>query len=139
LLLLLTLVVHAPVPTHTPITLPEYLSNQSRPASPKVIQADLNDLVHPFFNPTSKYAVFLNKFVQGAYDLPVTKGRISGLPIANRRGLQKPREAPSLLFFNLPDQTDEPYNQAERILAEFPGKRYLPLFGVSGNTSFFFS
>ncbi|KAF9083847.1 hypothetical protein BGX29_002878, partial [Mortierella sp. GBA35] len=108
------------------------LSVQSRPASPTDIRADLDKIADEFFNPASQYITFLNEFVQGSYDLPVTEGSISGLPTVGKRGLERPRTAPSLLFVNLPAQSGIPRNQAERILTDFPGKRHLPLFGVSG-------
>jgi hypothetical protein len=114
----------------------EYLSDHTHHPLSKT-QADLNKIADKFFKPASQYSTFLNEFVQGSHDLPVTKGTISGLPCVGRRDQLRPREAPSLLFFHLPDQTDEPYNQAERILAKIPGKRLLPIFGVRGNKSCF--
>ncbi|KAF9079299.1 hypothetical protein BGX23_004440, partial [Mortierella sp. AD031] len=113
--------VHAPIPVH--------LSDESRPASPTDIRADLDKIADEFFSPASRNITFLNEFVQGSHDLPVTKGSISGLPTVGKRGLERPRTAPSLLFVNLPAQSGIPHNQAERILTDFPGKRHLPLFG----------
>jgi hypothetical protein len=91
---------------------------------------DLDKIADEFFSPASRNVTFLNEFVQGTHDLPVTKGSISGLPIVGKRGLERPGTAPSLLFVNLPAQSGTLLNQAERILTDFPGKRHLPLFGI---------
>ncbi|KAG9064679.1 hypothetical protein KI688_002937 [Linnemannia hyalina] len=98
------------------------------------VRADLSKIVDSLFDPTSQHTAFLSEFVQGIHNLPVTSGRISGLPCVGKRGLDRPRTAPSLMFFDLPSpvQRDMTHNQAEKILAEFPGIRHLPLFGVSG-------
>ncbi|KAG0242127.1 hypothetical protein BG011_003368, partial [Mortierella polycephala] len=49
--------------------------------------ADLKKITDEFFHPGSTHAKFLEEFVQGSYDLPVTKGSISGLPTVGKRGL----------------------------------------------------
>ncbi|KAH7043039.1 hypothetical protein BKA57DRAFT_508403 [Linnemannia elongata] len=123
---------HAPIPARISTPLSGHLSDESRPASPTDVRADLDKIADKFFSPASQNITFLNEFVQGSHNLPVTKGSISGLPAVGMRGLERPRRAPSLLFVNLPDQSGIPHNQAERILSDFPGKRHLPLFGVSG-------
>ncbi|KAF9150368.1 hypothetical protein DFQ26_001617, partial [Actinomortierella ambigua] len=98
------------------------------------LQADLKKIADHFFDPASQYVTYLNEFVQGAHKLPVTEGSISGLPCVGKRGLNKPRVAPSLMFFDLPslNQPDKMPGQADLMLARFPGIRHLPLFGVSG-------
>ncbi|KAG0374252.1 hypothetical protein BGX24_010637 [Mortierella sp. AD032] len=68
---------------------------QSGPASPKNLRADLDKIAHEFFNPTSHYITLLNEFVQGSHDLPLTKGSISGLPAVS--GCGKARAAMDLL------------------------------------------
>ncbi|KAG0247565.1 hypothetical protein BG011_001294, partial [Mortierella polycephala] len=98
------------------------------------LRADLKKITDEFFHPGSTHAKFLDEFVQGFHDLPVTEGSISGLPTVGKRGLAKARTAPSLLFIDLPcpSQSSKEPNQAEKILAEYPGTCHLPLFGVSG-------
>ncbi|KAK3836304.1 MAG: hypothetical protein J3R72DRAFT_477166 [Linnemannia gamsii] len=125
--------VHSPVPAHVSTPLSNHV-DQSGPASPINLRADLDKIVDEFFNPASHYITFLNEFVQGSHDLPLTEGSISGLPIVGKRGLMKPRTAPSLMFFDLPSSVHSggAPSQAEKILAEYPGTRHLPLFGVSG-------
>ncbi|KAG0294132.1 hypothetical protein BGZ96_001754 [Linnemannia gamsii] len=110
--------VQAPVPTRALTPLSDSLSNKSRPASPTDIRADLDKITDKFFSPASRNIKFLNEFVQGSHGLPVTEGSISGLPTVGKRGFGA--------------QSDIPYNQAEEILKDFPGKLHLPLFGVSG-------
>ncbi|KAK5809582.1 hypothetical protein F5H01DRAFT_381910 [Linnemannia elongata] len=123
---------HTPIPARVSTPLSDHLSDESRLASPTDIRVDLDKIADKFFSSASRNVTFLNEFVQGSHDLPVTKGSISGLPTVGKRGLERPRTAPSLLFVNLPDQSGIPHNQAEGILTDFPGKRHLPLFGVSG-------
>ncbi|OAQ26805.1 hypothetical protein K457DRAFT_21801 [Linnemannia elongata AG-77] len=123
---------HAPIPARISTPLSGHLSDESRPASPTDVRADLDKIADKFFSPASQNITFLNEFVQGSHNLPVTKGSISGLPAVGKRGLERPRTASSLLFVNLPAQSGIPHNQAERILSDFPGKRHLPLFGVRG-------
>ena len=102
-----------------------YLSDGSRPSTPPIgecklsislfflsihflapsfmqtadIKADLNEIMERFSSPTSPYSKFMNKFVQGPRDLPVTEGNIPGLPTVGKRGFKRPRTAPSLMFF----------------------------------------
>ncbi|KAF9178796.1 hypothetical protein BGZ50_007463 [Haplosporangium sp. Z 11] len=125
-----------PYPTRTSTPIVGSLSNASRPGTSSTgnLHADIKKISDKFFDPASQYTRFLNEFVQGAYDLPVTEGSISGLPTVRSRGLKERRTTPSLLFFDLPSsvQSDAVHNQAEKILAEYPGTRFLPLFGVSG-------
>ncbi|KAF9096922.1 hypothetical protein BGX29_008357 [Mortierella sp. GBA35] len=127
------IIVQRPSPVHAPVPIPVRarsstpLSDVLRPGTPLTDYEEV-------FNPASPYSKFLNEFVQGSHDLPVTEGSISGLPAVGKRRLKRPRKAPSLMFFDLPSpaQPGVASNQAEKILARYPGKRHLPLFGVSG-------
>ncbi|KAG0243188.1 hypothetical protein BG011_003185, partial [Mortierella polycephala] len=98
------------------------------------LEADLKKIADKFFHPESVHTKFLNAFVAGSQDLPLTQGGVPGLPRVGKRGLIKAQEAPTLLFFDLPGpgKTSRPLAAAEQTLADNPGVRHLPLFGVSG-------
>ncbi|KAG0367157.1 hypothetical protein BGZ54_004332 [Gamsiella multidivaricata] len=87
-----------------------------------------------FFRPGSEHAKFLKEFVMGSHTLPVTRGGVPGLPRVGKRGQVTVREAPTLLFFDLPgpEHSSTPISGAEEILTKYPWVRHLPLFGVSG-------
>ncbi|KAG0211656.1 hypothetical protein BGX33_004159 [Mortierella sp. NVP41] len=127
---------HAPVSVRGSSSLSDHLSDDSRPGSPisDALKADLTRIATRFFAVGSESATFLERFAQGHGDLSLIDGGISGLPIVGKRRLKKFRTAPSLMFFDLPSptQSDLTHNQAEKILADYPGTRHLPLFGISG-------
>ncbi|KAF9113277.1 hypothetical protein BGW39_003817, partial [Mortierella sp. 14UC] len=77
--------VHAPAPSRSLTPLSGNQSDQPRPPSPANIRAELDEITVEFFNPASQYITFLNEFVQGFHDLPVTEGNISGLPCVGKR------------------------------------------------------
>ncbi|KAF9079996.1 hypothetical protein BGX23_002850 [Mortierella sp. AD031] len=128
---------HAPVSVRGSSSLSDHLSDDSRPGSPisDALKADLTRIATRFFAVGSESATFLERFAQGHGDLSLIDGGISGLPIVGKRRLKKFRTAPSLMFFDLPSptQSDLTHNQAEKILADYPGTRHLPLFGISGS------
>ncbi|KAF9288968.1 hypothetical protein BGZ88_007965, partial [Linnemannia elongata] len=68
---------HAPIPARISTPLSGHLSDESRPASPTDVRADLDKIADKFFSPASQNITFLNEFVQGSHNLPVTKGSIS--------------------------------------------------------------
>ncbi|RKP22701.1 hypothetical protein SYNPS1DRAFT_31673, partial [Syncephalis pseudoplumigaleata] len=100
----------------------------------EVAHEKLARIASDFFDSESSYAQYLKKFVQGKPDLPITQGAVPGLPRVDSRGAAEGREAPSLLFFDLPGPRDatRSSNVAEKALDKWPGLRHLPLFGVSG-------
>ncbi|KAK3836317.1 MAG: hypothetical protein J3R72DRAFT_203497 [Linnemannia gamsii] len=80
------LIVQRPPPVYSPILAREFTplfdrSKQSGTASAKNLGADIDKIAHEFFTPASHYITFLNEFVQGSHDLPLTKGGISGLQL----------------------------------------------------------
>ncbi|KAG0363877.1 hypothetical protein BGX24_004833, partial [Mortierella sp. AD032] len=89
--------VHALAPSRSLTPLPGNQSDQPRPPSPANIRADFDEITVEFFNPASQYITFLDEFVQGFHDLPVTEGNISGLPCVGKRGCGKTRTAVDLL------------------------------------------
>ncbi|KAF9123573.1 hypothetical protein BGW39_008872 [Mortierella sp. 14UC] len=112
-------------------------SKEPRPSSkkPRVgFRAVLDEITEKFFNPDSQHAKFLKEFVQGSHGLPDSS--ISGLPTVGMRKHFGGQRVPTLLFYNLPSsspvQPSQALMQAERILADHPEKRLLPLFGVRG-------
>ncbi|KAG0039586.1 hypothetical protein BGZ82_007564 [Podila clonocystis] len=73
------LIVHAPVPARVPARVPTplagHLSDDSRPVTPPTdLGADLNKIKDEFFNTSLELIKFLNEFVQGLHELPVTEG-----------------------------------------------------------------
>ncbi|KAF9344422.1 hypothetical protein BGX26_004390, partial [Mortierella sp. AD094] len=94
----------------------------------------LAEIATNFFQPESEHTKFLKEFVMGIHVLPVTESEIKGLPKVGKQGPTKSRKAPTLLFFDLPTpgQSNGQLGMAEQILADNPGLRHLPLFGVSG-------
>jgi len=94
----------------------------------------LATIANRFFAPDSDHAKFLNEFVMGWHSVPVTRGAVPGLPRVGKRGQVTAREAPTLLFFDLPDpeHSSTPISGADEILTKYPWVRHLPLFGVSG-------
>ncbi|KAG0329172.1 hypothetical protein BG000_000169 [Podila horticola] len=68
------------------------------------LRVDIKKITDKFFAPGTPTTKFLDAFVKGKGDLPVTTGSLSGLPRAWRRGFGVPAETrPSLLFLDLPD------------------------------------
>ncbi|RKP23898.1 hypothetical protein SYNPS1DRAFT_30342, partial [Syncephalis pseudoplumigaleata] len=96
--------------------------------------AALEDIANEFFSSESFYAQYLKEFVQGKHDLPITQGAVSGLPRVDSRGAAEGREAPSLLFFDLPGPRDATRSLSilKEALDTWPGLYYIPLFGASG-------
>lgn len=94
-----------------------------------------------FFAPGSDVTKFLDRFVRGLENLPLTTGDVSGLPwIHLRRKRKPPRTKPSLLFSGLPDpssnNTQSRYPTSDAILQLIASStntnNIVPIFGVIG-------
>ncbi|KAF9964749.1 hypothetical protein BGZ73_001731, partial [Actinomortierella ambigua] len=103
------------------------------------LKADIKRITDKFFSPGSDAASFLDRFVRGLENLPLTTGSICGLPRAWLRNQNPPADThPSLLFSRLPDpslgDTLSKYPTSDAILqlaANCTGS-FVPIFGVSG-------
>ncbi|KAK3836314.1 MAG: hypothetical protein J3R72DRAFT_493794 [Linnemannia gamsii] len=100
---------------------------------------DLEVIMDKFFTPESDVANFLDRFVLGLENLPLTTGNVSGLPriwLRNKGRLADTQ--PSLLFSGLPDpssndtHTQYPTSDAIIQLIERCSTSIVPVFGVSG-------
>ncbi|KAF9079500.1 hypothetical protein BGX23_003894 [Mortierella sp. AD031] len=105
---------------------------------PGDLNADIKKITDKFFAP-GPIANFLNAFVRGGIQLPVTEGSVRGLPKAWRRTFGHPPDTrPSLLFLDLPDpSTPDPENRnlaADSIfnMVKENNRPLIPVFGVSG-------
>ncbi|KAG0248194.1 hypothetical protein DFQ27_001085 [Actinomortierella ambigua] len=93
-----------------------------------------------FFAPGSNVTMFLDRFVRGQENLPLTTGSVSGLPrVWPRNGESGVGARPSLLFSDLPDpsSSDTPsrYPTSDAILQlieRCSASDSVPIFGVSG-------
>ncbi|KAG0049035.1 hypothetical protein BGZ90_007467 [Linnemannia elongata] len=93
--------VHAPVPARGSTTLSGHLSDESLSSD---LRADIKRITDKFFAPGSGVATFLDRFVHGLVNLPLTTGSVSGLPRVWLRNRSRCSDAyPSLLFSGLPD------------------------------------
>ncbi|KAG9063839.1 hypothetical protein KI688_003951 [Linnemannia hyalina] len=106
---------------------------------PGDLRADIEKIAGKFFASGSPDATFLERFVQGHGQLPLTTGIVPGLPrVWLRRQPQGYDERPSLLFFQLPDPSSS--NEPSKVLASDAildlirkcGSENVPIFGVSG-------
>ncbi|KAF9965237.1 hypothetical protein BGZ70_005179 [Mortierella alpina] len=88
-------IVQRPPPARASPSLFGHLSEPFRPESPTDIRADLDKITIEFFNPASQHIKFLDEFVRGSRNLPLTKGSIPGLPAVS--GCGKTRTAVDLL------------------------------------------
>ncbi|KAG0012920.1 hypothetical protein BGZ80_011418 [Entomortierella chlamydospora] len=102
------------------------------------LRADINKITGRFFAPGSPTALFLDSYVRGEMELPVTTAGIKGLPRVWRRGkTTAPESRPSFLFLDLPttptDSTPERF-RSNVILQELERteSQDVPVFGVSG-------
>ncbi|KAG0334544.1 hypothetical protein BG004_000363, partial [Podila humilis] len=117
---------HAQSPTH-PITIPS--------GNPK---ADIKGITENFFAPGSATTIFLDRFVQGLEKLPLTTGRVAGLPRVWLRKHAPVDTRPSLLFANLPhsslSDTQTRYPTSDAILEHIEKCKpsLVLIFGVSG-------
>ncbi|KAF9090917.1 hypothetical protein BGX27_002117 [Mortierella sp. AM989] len=133
--------VHAPAPSRSLTPLPGYHSEGSRPSTPLTgdLHADIKTITEKFFAPGSDIAKFLDAFVKGKGQLPVTTGSIRGLPRAWRRNMgEAPETRPSLLFLDLPDPAT-PDSASKNLAASSildmvnqNNRPNIPVFGVSG-------
>ncbi|KAG0374250.1 hypothetical protein BGX24_010635 [Mortierella sp. AD032] len=105
----------------------------------KDLLVDLEVIMDKFFTPESDVANFLDRFVSGLENLPLTTGSVSGLPriwLRNKGRLADTQ--PSLLFSGLPDpssndtHTQYPTSDAIIQLIERCSTSIVPVFGVSG-------
>ncbi|KAF9157252.1 hypothetical protein DFQ26_008943, partial [Actinomortierella ambigua] len=105
------------------------------------LHTDIKRITDKFFAPGSNVATFLDRFVRGLENLPLTTGSVSGLPRAWPRN-NDPRTdtRPSLLFLDLPHPSTSnirsKYPTSDAILQLIeryptPGST-VPIFGVSG-------
>lgn len=68
------------------------------------LRADVNKIRDKFFAAGSKHANFLNSYVQGLQQLPVTTTGVRGLPKVLRHSVVESQDSkPNLLFLDLPD------------------------------------
>ncbi|KAF9434057.1 hypothetical protein BGZ76_008641 [Entomortierella beljakovae] len=104
------------------------------------IDIKLGSIEEEFYS--DDWSEFIESYVAGNVELPITDGTIPGFPLAWRRG-DKDKGAsthrPSLLFFDLPDLDGSYLNantnsNAREILAKISLKRHsiYPIFGASG-------
>ncbi|KAG0325099.1 hypothetical protein BGZ99_001065 [Dissophora globulifera] len=135
-------------PLAAPANVPNHLLQEPYPSSLSPSEGDLRALVNRiadrFFAPESSAAEFLNSYVQGQQELPVTTSGVCGLPKVVRRGEVKTLESrPNLLFLDLPIplSTGSPPERfrSNPILAALRKRQQkgtesleLPVFGVSG-------
>ncbi|KAF9546356.1 hypothetical protein EC957_009845 [Mortierella hygrophila] len=100
---------------------------------------DIKRIAGKFFASGSPAATFLERFVQGHEQLPLTTGIVPGLPrVWLRKNSRRDKTRPSLLFLQLPDpsSSSEPSKglSSDAIL-DLIGKcstGNVPIFGVSG-------
>ncbi|KAF9136606.1 hypothetical protein BGX30_011030, partial [Mortierella sp. GBA39] len=103
------------------------------------LKANIKRITDKFFAPGSDVTKFLDRFVQGLENLPLTTGAVSGLPTVKLRNKGRPADThPSLLFSGLPDpsssDTQSRYPTSDAILKfiERCSTSTVPIFGVSG-------
>ncbi|KAF9412654.1 hypothetical protein BGZ76_005145, partial [Entomortierella beljakovae] len=103
-----------------------------------ILHADVKEATSRFFGPRYNIPEFLESFVKGNINLPLTTGKIPGMPRAWRRTFFSTEETrPSLLFLGLPDPSSQEaadssrYNSAN-ISDMIEENSIIPLFGVSG-------
>ncbi|KAF9368007.1 hypothetical protein BGX21_006900, partial [Mortierella sp. AD011] len=107
-------------------------------AAPEDLETTIRKITERFFAKDSPAAIFLNEYVKGARELPVTTEGIKGLPRCWRRGkTTAPESRPNFLFLDLPTSSTE--NIPERFLSnvilqelEKTEAQDVPVFGVSG-------
>ncbi|KAF9172646.1 hypothetical protein BGX21_007222 [Mortierella sp. AD011] len=108
--------------------------------TPEELNSRFNSIEDEFYS--EDWSEFIEAYISDNVKLPVTDGKIPGLPIAWRR-VGKDRRAsthrPSLLFFDLPDldgsyMNPDSNSKAREILARISEKNYssYPIFGASG-------
>ncbi|KAF9151303.1 hypothetical protein BGX20_005448, partial [Mortierella sp. AD010] len=110
----------------------------SRTSSPSQdLEATIKKLTARFFANDSPAAIFLNDYVKGANELPLTTQGIKGLPRAWRRGkTTAPESRPNFLFLDLPSVPTNniiPDHFRSNIILDALEKtesRDVPVFGV---------
>ncbi|KAG0043659.1 hypothetical protein BGZ83_011149 [Gryganskiella cystojenkinii] len=132
----------APAPARALTPVPPYTSDSSRPGTPPsedAIRANIAEITDEFFAPGSPAATFLERFVQGQGQIPLTTGLVPGLPrVLLRKEKQSDVARPSLLFLDLPDpsagnvQSKRLTSDAILDLLEKDRTQTVPIFGVSG-------
>ncbi|KAF9536712.1 hypothetical protein EC957_009923 [Mortierella hygrophila] len=107
--------------------------------TPGNLKADIKRITDKFFAPGSDATDFLDSFVRGLENLPLTTGSISGLPrVWLRNSGPQADTRPSLLFLDLPhpslSDTLSRYPTSDAILQliERCTTSIVPIFGVSG-------
>ncbi|KAG0247082.1 hypothetical protein BG011_002071, partial [Mortierella polycephala] len=133
---------HAPIPARVSIPPSDHLSDESRPGTPQSddLRIDIKKIADKFFVTGSKYADFLDSYVQGKLSLPLTTTGIKGLPKVVRRGADTHESRPNLLFLDLPVPPSSvgahpPERFRSNVLLGVIEKKQsqdLPVFGVSG-------
>ncbi|KAF9115634.1 hypothetical protein BGX30_006203 [Mortierella sp. GBA39] len=103
------------------------------------LRVDITRITDEFFAPGSDVTKFLDNFVRGVVNLPLTTGSVPGLPrVWLRNKGQLANTYPSLLFSSLPDpslsgtQSQYPTSDAILQLIERCQTSTVPIFGVSG-------
>ncbi|KAG0053077.1 hypothetical protein BGZ83_001720, partial [Gryganskiella cystojenkinii] len=111
---------------------------------PGEIAANIKTITDTFFAPQGSdvdVATFLDSFVRGQINIPLTTGNIPGLPnVKPRKNGSLVKTCPSLLFVNLPDpsssNTQARYPSSDAIFQRMQkcsdSSSTIPIFGVSG-------
>ncbi|KAK3837903.1 MAG: hypothetical protein JOS17DRAFT_813667 [Linnemannia elongata] len=135
--------VHAHVLARALTPLPGSLSDSSRHGTPLSgdLHTDIKRTTDKFFAPGSDVTTFLDLFVRGLKNLPLTTGSVSGLPrVWLRNNGPRADTRPSLLFSDLPHPSSSDirsrYPTSDAILQLIErcstSGYTVPIFGVSG-------
>ncbi|KAF9432549.1 hypothetical protein BGZ76_010636, partial [Entomortierella beljakovae] len=126
--------------SHFPKDTIHVIVQRTPPSEPqKTLGTDVKRIGNKFFGSQSKICSFLDSFVRGEINLPLTTGKVPGMPRAWRRNFVETKEIrPCLLFLGLPD----PLNQVTTDSSSYASanisnmvkktRNHVPLFGVSG-------